>query len=586
MRVSESLRLASEARDAADAEPETALLVAWEALLWNRNELSEGVFREAIGGMPAPVKILRQPRTDIINWISAGFAAGGDTIFAAPARGNELEVWSADGATLGSVALPGSGPIVAASSPGLRAVVTYRDEVIRLHQPDGKVVAEVHVEGAAEAAQTRSDPTLEISSEGVCLLRCEAQGWLFGVNPGRPGVAFVRSLTFQSKSDLEGPLHGPQGTVLGSTMDGSGQRLLTWAHDHTIRVWSVEGERRSRAGRSRGWRSRTRRLHRGRTDRHRNDDGLRTYGLMTEVHHGSSLRVSIPVRSLFVCAVDVDGEHFATSVNRSGVVRLWDSSGTQLAELHVSNAHVRSAVFSPTAAISPPAQTTEPYGSGTGESKPSWRSSTVMQTQWTTSSSSHRFQHSRQRLHGGFAPAVWTLDAPPLPAFRGHRTRVDLLVRTRPDYSPARPTSRRASGTAVARQRFCPATRFGPSGTDSWRETMRPHRRRRRSATTLAVTRTSWQHPAAAGRTSVTGRKSRADPDCLDFRGRVAHPDCVSGRYGALVFARSTARTTNRRERPRCRTPRCADRRGRFSARRECKSDGCRKRDGVALVRG
>ena len=52
VRISESLRLASEARTASQVEPETALLVAWEALLWDRNELSEAVFRDAQTGCP------------------------------------------------------------------------------------------------------------------------------------------------------------------------------------------------------------------------------------------------------------------------------------------------------------------------------------------------------------------------------------------------------------------------------------------------------------------------------------------------------------------------------------------------------
>jgi len=60
LRVSESLRLAMEAREGHRTEPETALRVAWEAVLWDRNELSQTVYREALSRMPAPFQLLRK----------------------------------------------------------------------------------------------------------------------------------------------------------------------------------------------------------------------------------------------------------------------------------------------------------------------------------------------------------------------------------------------------------------------------------------------------------------------------------------------------------------------------------------------
>ncbi len=75
LRVSESLRLATEARQAAAREPATALRVAWEAVLWDRNELSEGVFRETLARLPAPVRVIGE--SDRLGKGSFGYDAGG-----------------------------------------------------------------------------------------------------------------------------------------------------------------------------------------------------------------------------------------------------------------------------------------------------------------------------------------------------------------------------------------------------------------------------------------------------------------------------------------------------------------------------
>ena len=96
-RVSESLRLAMEAQQAAVREPTTACRLAWEAVLWDRNELSEGVFRESLDRLPAPVKVIARSEG---GKLSAGYGDHGSFIFAASYEASSIATWRSDGARL------------------------------------------------------------------------------------------------------------------------------------------------------------------------------------------------------------------------------------------------------------------------------------------------------------------------------------------------------------------------------------------------------------------------------------------------------------------------------------------------------
>jgi WD40 repeat protein len=71
--ISLSLRLASEARQAMATEGDTALLVAWEAVMCDRNDLTEAVFREALENLRAAVQVLRAPGPFAVGEVATGW---------------------------------------------------------------------------------------------------------------------------------------------------------------------------------------------------------------------------------------------------------------------------------------------------------------------------------------------------------------------------------------------------------------------------------------------------------------------------------------------------------------------------------
>jgi WD40 repeat protein/energy-coupling factor transporter ATP-binding protein EcfA2 len=448
VRISESLRLASEVRSASEVKPETALLVAWEALLWDRNELSEAVFRDALDRIPAPMPVLRPPQGGSTRRTSAGFVADGAAIFAVGADEGDAVVWDSDGTPLGSFAIPGSQKTAAAAVPGLRALMTYRDRLVRLHALDGQVISELALEGDIPFGLGRH-PELHVADDAVCLVRDGNHTWLLKIDLQHPQVQLIRTLQFvnpqpnlrlqdyASAEDLfqalaeipgQGPqYHSPQG-LLQAVLAPSGRRVLTQGHDGTTRLWLADGSLLAAlkdAGNSRfcdgsfiaG-------------DRFVTGTFAGTGELWDE--SGSSINVFKQASGddLFVLAVSRDGQHFATTVNRSGVVELWDASGTLVSTLPVAEQHVWSASFSGDGRY---------LATGSADRRVcvyDWREQRrVAELQGHTATVNRVAFHPDDPgllLSACQAGSVrlWTLDPSLLPALPGHGQGVDLMVRT------------------------------------------------------------------------------------------------------------------------------------------------------------
>jgi WD40 repeat protein len=326
LQVSESLRLASEAREAAEREPETAFLVAWEALLRDRNELSEAVFRVTLDRMPAPVQALWPANS---GRETPDFTADGRWVFALDQAGGALELWRVGDGERGRVPVPGTGEFLAAVVPGSDRIVSYRGESLRLHAPDTGTVAELEPFGAGSVDVIYSD--LTASRDGRrCVVHLEDRAWL--VELDEAGLRLLAAYALQAPRVVEwdGVRHQPGSTVFAARLDREGRTILTEGSDGVC-LWDDDGEVRARLsgaespasaaildagvvvtggqdGEGRLWDTSGQPLA---TFRESGEEGI----------------------DLFVKALHPDGETFAAVVHYTDIVGVWSSTGDRLALL-------------------------------------------------------------------------------------------------------------------------------------------------------------------------------------------------------------------------------------------------------------
>ena len=342
IRVSESLRLALEARESISYEPETALLVAFEGLLWDQNELTEAVFRDALDRMPAPVKTLRRPGG---RWRQVGCAANG-TIFSAE-DGQQVGIWDRDGRKLESLPMPNTDGVVAAV-PELDVLLSYEAGVLYAYDLSGGVSGKITIPDAPRPPYSAFRPVeIKPTGDATVFLRVKNNGWILAIDPETRLPRIICPLVFcRSELGHEGPGHSAYMDVYGTASSMSGQRILTVGHDATARLWTAGGaevavlediDSRSfasgaflrddvvvtgtQAGRGQLWSS----------------DG--EPGVVFREPAGSDL---------FVVAIHPDGDSFAVRSNDgTGSFEVWNRSGEMINSLAGHTQNVRSAAFSP-----------------------------------------------------------------------------------------------------------------------------------------------------------------------------------------------------------------------------------------------
>lgn len=158
--VGESLRLAVQARELADREPETALLLAGEAMARDRNALTETVFREALSHLPAPTKTLAYLPSARIAVVDGGLAAARDGY--SPAH------WDVEGRLLARPASSGR-CLAMAAVPGTDRIVGLGPDGLRLLTLAGQELSVLAIEGA-DRAQYR---TLRATANGVVVVHLD-----------------------------------------------------------------------------------------------------------------------------------------------------------------------------------------------------------------------------------------------------------------------------------------------------------------------------------------------------------------------------------------------------------------------------
>ena len=458
LRVSESLRLASEAQQAIRAEPETALLVAWEAVLQNRNELTESVFRETLDRMPAPVKVPRW--IDGCRDYSLGFLAQGALMFAASEETGDVGIWNPAGELLQPFVVGDvvrdfrSGTTLAVPVPHSIMLLTWRNHVPRLYQADGTVLDELPLAvgdptqrvrgfgrvislGVEDAAPQVTSLGLSVPRAGLGLVHHDGRAWMIEIDHQRKTLRLLRTLRFSS-DDRQAAIHGGGASVHEVRMDDRTGALLTegddaaglWAEDGTLRA-VLPGTANARGGFIADGRVVTT-TQGGVGDLW--DSGGR---LLSEFKaaNGTEDRNRTRPKYLYLQAVTEAGDHFATTVYGSAVTEVWTADGELAATLDPQapgrpDSRVCSAAFSADGNLLA-------TGCGDGVVRVcDWRREVCLLELHGHRASVHRLAFHPMNpgilLSGSQNGGVrlWDLDTPVLPPLRGHDHKVNAMAAT------------------------------------------------------------------------------------------------------------------------------------------------------------
>ncbi len=347
IRVSESLRLASEAREASPVEPETAFLVAWEAVLWNHNEVTERVFRETLTRLALPVSILQRPSGT--THLLTGFA--GNFAFAADRYNGKVRIWGPDGELTRSFTVPGSGQIAIAVFAGERELLIYRDQAARIYDCSGAMKTELKL--GAPFEERSSWLGISAAANGRYLIYSHGRAWM--VEPdAAAGIRVVRALNFAwsaahstddfSKDAVDDPLHPLMSTVFRASVNVEGTRIVTEGSD-SARVWTSDGDLEFKLDTGRSGTASAAML----------TGGCIIVGTQSgagclwdkQGHRLATLKQGGDGLDFFVIAVDASGLYFASTINQSGLIEMWDASGNPVSTLQGHEGNVWSAEFSP-----------------------------------------------------------------------------------------------------------------------------------------------------------------------------------------------------------------------------------------------
>lgn len=356
IRVSESLRLATEARQSADREPETAMRVAWEAALWDRNEMSDSVFRETVAQMPAPVLRLHEGGRHDLEKIGCGsdgaqswfYAAGGNGShrFSSDEHAAWIATWRDDGVRIGRFGIAGDGTWDVAPAPSGRRLIVARDGRLSLLDLAGRVLFTAVLPDWNTKAH--SDPECRLVVSGsIGLVQHGRHAWVFEIGGDAGDLHIVHVLQWADDpdgDDRDERLHGAYSRIVDVALDADRRRALSNATD-SAKCWTLDGSLLATLPRPDssefasaqflGDRVVTGSL-RG-TGQIWSDGGelITTFKSLTGV-------------DLFIPAIDSRGEHFVTASNDADhALEVWDVNGQRPAHLAAHHEHYWCAAFSP-----------------------------------------------------------------------------------------------------------------------------------------------------------------------------------------------------------------------------------------------
>lgn len=336
LEVADSLRLATEALDALNEEPQTALLVAWEAILRNRNELSERAFRECLDLMSAAT-------TDVVHvvalsshgFLSSGGFASADTVFAADGRGC-LTLCPIDGdSDTVAVEVPGRGDLDVEAYRNGAAMLAYRGGVLRLYDVRGEALCQVALHDQDDQKIYRSSwQSLSCADNGLCMVHHADRGWLVSVSvEPNPDLVIQHRFHFPDSANR-------------ACIDPTGAFIVTMSLFDQTRVWAPDGEMIVELARPA---ADARILPPGVVVVGSSRGELSMWGL--DAHPVANLREGgNGDMDMCILAIDFASKRFATAVRHgSAVIGLWSFDGEELGSFDfggIQNMKFRTAAFS------------------------------------------------------------------------------------------------------------------------------------------------------------------------------------------------------------------------------------------------
>jgi WD40 repeat protein len=357
--VSESQRLAFASRSLSASAPETALLLACEAVQRDHNPLSEDVLRDALDNVPWQVRAFAGHSKAVNN---AVFSHDGQRILTASDDGT-ARLWDVTSNRV--VIYRGHKDRVTSvdfSPDETQILTTSVDGTARLWRPDGQSITTLNYPTDSKYHYRAKGM---FSLDGQHILVCtgdeawlwDADGKLSPINwDARPRLdAYIETgLQAPSRDDNaydRAESEGHIGRIYSAVFSPDGQRILTASEDETARVWDLSGQQLA--------------ILRGHEDQvisaifsppdgrliltGSNDETARLWSddgelLVTLKGHTADVRqlAFSPDGQLMLTAVDGGGEHDV-------VVRLWDRSGKLLATLggHSDREWIKQVALSP-----------------------------------------------------------------------------------------------------------------------------------------------------------------------------------------------------------------------------------------------
>lgn len=411
--IKDSQRLALLAQNQAGRAPETALLLAYEAVARDHNPVSEQTLRDqidAIGWRP----ITLAGHTDEIQ--GAIFSPDGRRILSA-SKDNTARLWDADGRPLATLAGHTKSVTRATFSPdGQRILTASNDQTARLWDLSGRQLAIFQ-------GHTATLESAVFSPDGQRALTAS-----------QDHTARLWDLTGRALMVFQ----GHAGTVKSARFSRDGQRVLTASQDGTARLWDLTGRTLATFA-GQGKDSLEGAIFNPAEDRVLtfSQNGLRLWDLSGRqilAFKGHSARV-------FSAVFSPDGQ-YVLSASQDGTARLWRVDGQALATF-AHDDEVRSAAFSPTGSA--------PCRAAGAESGPALCVLTASQDGtarlWDAAGRSLAVLsgHRGGLRSAVFAPdgsriltasqdhtlRLWTPDGPPLASLIGHTNKVVRAV-----YSP------------------------------------------------------------------------------------------------------------------------------------------------------